>query len=49
MIFGFYGIFVGFLLWTYYSVFVFVVCAELQAVLLQGQGSRERTQDTGPG
>jgi membrane protein len=40
VIFGLYGIFVGFLFWAYYSVFVFVVCAELQAVLLQGRGSR---------
>ncbi len=35
VLFGLYGFFVGFLFWTYYSVFVFVVCAELQAVLLQ--------------
>jgi membrane protein len=40
VIFGLYGIFVGFLFWAYYSVFVFVVCAELQAVLLQVKGSR---------
>jgi membrane protein len=45
VVFGLYGIFVGFLLWTYYSVFVFVVCAELQAVLLQGPGAK----DTGHG
>jgi membrane protein len=44
VIFGFYGIFVGFLFWAYYSVFVFVVCAELQAVLLQGQGSRTKVK-----
>jgi len=32
---GAYGIFVGFLFWIYYSVFVFVVCAELQALHLK--------------
>ena len=34
VVFGAYGIFVAFLFWLYYSVFVFIVCAELQAVLL---------------
>ncbi len=34
-IFGAYGIFIAFLFWLYYSVFVFIVCAELQSVLLQ--------------
>ncbi len=31
--FGTYGIFITFLLWLYYSVFVFIVCAELLAVV----------------
>lgn len=31
---GTYGIFVAFLFWIYFSVFVFIVCAELQAVLM---------------
>ena len=35
VIFGAYGIFIAFLFWLYYSVFVFIVCAELQSVLLQ--------------
>jgi membrane protein len=35
LLYGTYGIFIGFLLWIYYSVFVFVVCAELQSVLLK--------------
>jgi membrane protein len=35
IIFGAYGIFIAFLFWLYYSVFVFIVCAELQSVLLQ--------------
>ncbi len=34
--YGTYGLFIGFLLWIYYSVFVFVSCAELQSVLLKG-------------
>jgi len=40
VLFGAYGVFVGSMLWIYYSVFVFVVCAELQAVVLQARGSR---------
>ncbi len=32
---GTYGIFVAFLFWIYFSVFVFIVCAELQAVLMK--------------
>jgi uncharacterized BrkB/YihY/UPF0761 family membrane protein len=31
---GVYGVFIAFLFWLYYSVFVLVVCAELQSVLL---------------
>ena len=46
MFFGLYGIFIGFLFWAYYSVFVLVVCGELQAILLQGHGARVRQ---GPG
>ena len=34
-VFGAYGMFIAFLFWLYYSVFVFIVCAELQSVLLQ--------------
>ena len=34
--FGTYGIFIAFLFWIYFSVFVFVACAELQSILLQG-------------
>jgi membrane protein len=34
LFFGSYGIFLAFLFWLYYSVFVFIVCAELQSVLL---------------
>ncbi len=33
-VFGAYGIFIAFLFWLYYSVFVFIVCAELQSLLL---------------
>lgn len=32
--FGTYGIFIAFLFWTYYSVFVFVCCTELQSILI---------------
>ncbi len=32
--FGTYGIFIAFLFWIYFSVFVFVACAELQSILL---------------
>lgn len=31
---GAYGIFIAFLFWIYFSVFVFIVCAELQSVLM---------------
>ena len=34
-IFGLYGIFIAFLFWLYYSVFAFILCAELQSVLLK--------------
>jgi len=34
--FGAYGVFIAFLFWIYFSVFVFVVCAELQSILLKG-------------
>jgi membrane protein len=40
---GTYGIFVGFLFWIYYSVFVFVLCAELQALLLKTPPRYEQT------
>jgi len=33
--FGTYGIFIAFLFWIYFSVFVLISCAELQAVLLK--------------
>lgn len=32
--FGTFGVFIAFLLWIYFSVFVFIVCAELQSVLM---------------
>ncbi len=32
--FGTYGIFIAFLFWIYFSVFVFIVCAELLSVLI---------------
>jgi membrane protein len=34
--FGTYGAFVAVLFWVYFSVFVFITCAELQSVLLPG-------------
>jgi len=34
--FGTYGVFIAFLFWIYFSVFVFVACAELQSILLKG-------------
>jgi len=37
--FGTYGVFVAFLFWIYFSVFVFVACAELQSILLKGLAS----------
>jgi len=33
--FGTYGVFIAFLFWIYFSVFVFVVCAEFQSILLK--------------
>jgi YihY family inner membrane protein len=33
--FGTFGIFIAFLLWLYYSVFVFVICAELLSILAE--------------
>ncbi len=38
--FGTYGAFIAFLLWIYFSVFVFVVCAELLSVLSQRSAGR---------
>jgi membrane protein len=32
--FGTFGIFIAFLLWIYFSVFVFIVCAELESILI---------------
>jgi membrane protein len=34
-ILGAYGVFVAFLFWVYFSVFVFITCAELESVLLK--------------
>ena len=42
VIFGAYGIFIAFLFWLYYSVFVFIVCAELQSVLLRRANPKNR-------
>jgi len=36
--FGTYGVFIAFLFWIYFSVFVFIICAELQSVLLAMPG-----------
>jgi uncharacterized BrkB/YihY/UPF0761 family membrane protein len=38
--FGTYGIFIAFLFWIYFSVFVFIVCAELLSVLIGNQANR---------
>jgi uncharacterized BrkB/YihY/UPF0761 family membrane protein len=38
--FGTYGVFIAFLFWIYFSVFVFIVCAELLAVMLKDPVSR---------
>jgi membrane protein len=32
--FGTFGIFIAFLMWIYFSVFVFIVCAELESILI---------------
>jgi membrane protein len=34
--FGTYGVFIAFLFWIYFSVFVFIVCAELLSVMIGG-------------
>ena len=46
-VFGAYGMFIAFLFWLYYSVFVFIVCAELQSVLLQ-RANREPQPSSAP-
>ena len=33
--FGTYGIFIAFLFWIYFSVFVFILCAELESILIK--------------
>lgn len=38
--FGTYGIFIAFLFWIYFSVFVFIVCAELLSVLIGSPANR---------
>jgi membrane protein len=38
--FGTYGVFIAFLFWIYFSVFVFIVCAELLAVMIGGSANR---------
>jgi membrane protein len=40
--FGTYGAFIAFLLWVYFSVFVFVVCAELLSVLSRSQSKGQK-------
>lgn len=40
--FGAYGAFIAFLLWVYFSVFVFVVSAELLSVLSHSQGRGQK-------
>lgn len=37
-----YGVFIAFLFWVYYSVFVFISCAELQSILLQDNQGRAK-------
>ncbi len=37
--FGAYGISIIFLFWVYFSVFIFISCAELESILLQGLAS----------
>lgn len=38
--FGTYGVFIAFLFWIYFSVFVFIVCAELLAILAGSSSNR---------
>jgi membrane protein len=38
--FGTYGVFIAFLFWIYFSVFVFIVCAELLSVMIATPASR---------
>jgi uncharacterized BrkB/YihY/UPF0761 family membrane protein len=38
--FGTYGVFIAFLFWIYFSVFVFIVCAELLSVTIGGPANR---------
>jgi uncharacterized BrkB/YihY/UPF0761 family membrane protein len=38
--FGTYGVFIAFLFWIYFSVFVFIVCAELLSVMIGGSTNR---------
>jgi len=38
--FGTYGVFIAFLFWIYFSVFVFIVCAELLSVMTRGSANR---------
>ena len=38
--FGTYGVFIAFLFWIYFSVFIFIVCAELLSVLVGGSTNR---------
>lgn len=45
--FGTYGIFIAFLLWIYFSVFVFISCAELQSVLVK-LSNREQEPSSSP-
>ena len=40
--FGAYGAFIAFLLWVYFSVFVFVVCAELLSILSQSRSKGQK-------
>jgi uncharacterized BrkB/YihY/UPF0761 family membrane protein len=38
--FGTYGVFIAFLFWIYFSVFVFIVCAELLSVMVGSPANR---------
>ena len=38
--FGTYGVFIAFLFWIYFSVFVFIVCAELLSVMIGSPSNR---------
>jgi membrane protein len=40
--FGAYGAFIAFLLWVYFSVFVFVVCAELLSILSKSRSKGQK-------